>query len=665
MALVVTNEKGEFNRAASTPSRRSMTEAKEVMIGLIAQGYTIEEASARAGRSPKTYEYWRAKDKDFARRVDEVRDARQKGISPEQLDEIIDRPDDFVEWRKEYLGFDTPLHMLQWLDVLEGREPRDLHPSCDYDPASLERIIINCPPFHAKSQFLTDYITWLIVRDPNVRILIISKKQEFARKFVYQVTQRLTSTRFSKLQAAYAPKGGFRPAQGEGAFSQNMIYVAGRTADLRDPTLEAVGLGGQIYGARADFILLDDVVVGTNASEYEKQAQWLESEVTSRVQDGTICIVGTRLKSMDLYKFLRDDTRYLSEETPWTYLRQPMVLEYGTEEDGSDWKTLWPETNVEPPKGKTVVNPLPNGNYPMWGGDKAVKIRGGSPGATWALVYQQQDVAEDATFPPKLIKGATDGRRWPGVLVPGAVGHPKRGSEGMIIVAGMDPAMSGDTFSIAIAIDKATGHMWVLNAWLKTHPSATYFREHIKQVTMEYGVQEWVIEKQGFQGFLVDDPELNTWLNGRGVSMFPHYTGNQKNDPDFGVASVAPFFGRLDHGDQDDSKQLFIPDSNRLHLPRTTGNPALSALVDQLLSWQPGIRGNKLKQDGPMALWFVVNRAKYHLGLRTTDGEAIQVTQEYVDLPFLSPRRRNYDMRGNKTTSLFGLRSRRVYGART
>lgn len=656
MALVVMRENGTPVRPANAYSRPGIAEAKEIVIGCVAQGITIKNAMERVGRSVKTMESWRRDDKEFAARVNDVRKARSEGRS---TDEIAERSADFVTWRKEFLGFDTPLHMLQWLDVIEGRDPRDLHPAAEYDRAEPDRIIINCPPYHAKSQFFIDYITWLICNNPNVRILIVSKKQDFAKKFVYQVTQRLTSTRFARLQAAYAPKGGFRPAQGEGAFSATMIYVAGRTEDIKDPTLEAVGLGGQIYGTRADLILLDDVVVGSNAAQYEEQAQWLESEVTSRVQGGTVLMVGTRLRSMDLYKFLRDDTRYLSEETPWTYLRQPMVLEYGDESDGSDWVTLWPRTNMPPADGKG--EPDENGLYPMWPGGKAAKIRGGSPGSTWSLVYQQADVSEDSTFQPKAIKGATDGRRWPGKLIAGAIGHPKRGGEGMITIAAMDPAMSGDTYTLVIKVDKATGHIWLENAWLKTHPPASYFRTHMKEVTIEYGVDEWVVERQGFQNFLVDDPELNDFLSGRGVSMIPHYTGNEKNDPDFGVASCAMFFGRLENG-EDAAKAHFVPESNRLHLPRTTGHPALMAMVDQLIAWQPGIRGNKLKQDGPMALWFAVKRAKVHLGYRTDEGEPVEVTQQHLDLPFINPKtqHRQTRVRGH----FAGLNQRKVYGAR-
>jgi hypothetical protein len=44
---------------------------------------------------------------------------------------------------------------------------------------------------------------------------------------------------------------------------------------------------------------------------------------------------------------------------------------------------------------------------------------------TWALIYQQQDISDDAIFDPVCVKGSIDGMRKAGRLVPGNPGHPK------------------------------------------------------------------------------------------------------------------------------------------------------------------------------------------------------------------------------------------------
>ncbi len=48
-----------------------------------------------------------------------------------------------------------------------------------------------------------------------------------------------------------------------------------RESSEKDPNIEAVGIGGQIYGKRADMILIDDAVTLSNANDFERQIKWL------------------------------------------------------------------------------------------------------------------------------------------------------------------------------------------------------------------------------------------------------------------------------------------------------------------------------------------------------------------------------------------------------
>lgn len=584
------------------------------------------------GRTLKTYESWRRLDKPFAGRADEARAAAKtrKQLTAADPDP---RPGgagprlDFAAWRKEFLGFDTYDHQQQWVEALEGRDPKPMA-GCDWLPSlNRRRVIINVPPFHAKSQTITvDYVTFRICMDPNVRIIIVSKRKESAAKFLHQIRQRLTSGMFAKLQAAYAPPDGFRPAQGEGSFSQSVMYVAGRTADHKDPTVEVLGLGGQIYGSRADLIILDDCVVGSNANEFEKQIYWLESEVESRVKNGTIALVGTRLASQDLYSELQVGDRYLSGKSPWCYLRQPMVR--GFAENPEDWLTLWPRTSSPSDAGD---EPDEDGLYTMWDGPACARIRDAKPPAIWSLVYQQQQTASDATFTPLSVQASVDRRRKAGPLTAGGWGHPRAGGEGMWTIASMDPAMSGDTFTIVGKVDRTDQHRWVENAFVQTSPSTAYFRDLIRRVTEEYGVNEWVIEEQGFQGFLVHDPEINQWLASRGVRMSGHYSGRNKTDPDFGVASLAGLFGstrRINDG----AGRVVHNGDHLIHLPDPDSSQGVKTLIEELLTWVPGVRGSKLRQDGPMALWFFDLRARVVLG----HGSSSAAPATHMRLPFLS-----------------------------
>lgn len=591
------------------PANKGLTtdKAKAAVVAAVAAGATIETALAGVGRVRKTYESWRASDKVFAAEIDRVRHIRQaaktRGVDPAGT--LLS----FVEWRKRYLNRETYPHMQTWVDLLEGRPLSGLHPSMDFEPANPNRIIINVPPFHAKSQTLTvDWLTYQICLNPNIRILIVSKKQEQAKKFLFQIKQRLTSNLYAELQAAYGPEGGFRTT--DGPWSANMIYVGGRDSDEKDPTVEAIGLGGQIYGSRADLILLDDCVVGSNAAEYEKQIDWLESEVENRVFDGKIILVGTRLKSMDLYAALRDGSRYLSGRSPWTYLRMPMVLEFA--EDPDEWVTLWPKSHI--PMDQNDAKPLEDGMYAAWDGRRCAKVRDSKPPLVWQLVYQQQQVADDAVFDPLCVQGSVDKRRKVGPLVAGAFGHPRNGMQGMYTIVSIDPAASGESFVLVYAVERTTQKRYVLNCWTRENATPQWYLDKLADITGTFHPDEIVVESNGYANWFITDERLTKFAQAHGIRVTPHKTYHNKSDPEFGVMSLVPLFGttRRTH---DGAGKAVHNDDNLISLPDPDKGEGVKSLIEQLIAWQPGVRGGKLKQDGPMALWFAELRARVVLGV--------------------------------------------------
>jgi len=604
------------------PQQLTIREAKEAVIRAVGAGATVQAALDAVDRAYKTYEGWRANDPEFRRRVDEAREgaklARERGSDP-RLKQM-----DFEEFRREFLGQETYPHQRSWIDLLEDRDPV-VRPGEIFVPAGKgSRLIINTPPFHAKSTTITmDYATYRICMNPNVRIIIISKKAEQAKKFLYGIKLRLTSSRYSKLQAAFAPKDGFKGTRGD-SWTADKIYVAGRDSGEKDPTVEALGIGGQIYGARADLIIVDDAVDLRNAGEWQKQMDWLHQEVATRLYDGKLLVVGTRVAPQDLYSELLNGDNYNSGKTPWTYYAQPAVLKYS--EDPEDWVTLWPRSTQPLDEEQ---DPLEDGLYRAWDGQRLSEVRDNLPPKTWSLVYMQQQVADDSTFDARCVWGSVTRRRKPGPLVAGALDHPARGMEGLYVIASMDPAMSGETFTLVEAVDRQTSKRYVMNAWVKASPGTPYFKELIKEVTETYRVNEWVIEQNAFQLYLIHDPEITQYLASRGVKLTPHYTSRNKQDPDFGVASVAPLFGTLRGVEADAGRKVHAKD-NLIFLPDPDYSEGIRVLIEELITWEPGKLGKQLRQDGPMALWFAELRARAHLGYGRASTEVSFLPNPYL-----------------------------------
>lgn len=276
-----------------------MHEAKEKVLLMLAQGSTIAQAMGSVNRNEVTFRQWSMKDTDFKDRADKAR-LEGKGIKADfkNLKDIS-----FEDFSQQFLDTSLFDHHKDWIDLIEGREPRYMHPAMTYEPGAANRVLINVPPEHAKSTVVTiNYVTYRLAVDPNVRIIIVSKTQGMARKFLSAIKTRLSHPNWIKLQTAFGPQGGYK-ADSQ-TWSADMIYLGtGRDSGEKDPTVQALGFGSQIYGARADLIILDDVVMNSNSHEWEKQIEWLQKEVITRLgRHGKLLIVGTRVAPVDLYK---------------------------------------------------------------------------------------------------------------------------------------------------------------------------------------------------------------------------------------------------------------------------------------------------------------------------------------------------------------------------
>ena len=558
-------------------------QAKTTILELLEQGFTIADACKVAGRSVKSYEGYKANDSEFRTQVEVIRAIQSRGGKVLAEDTDIS----FKDFRLKYLKSETFPHQMNMIDLLEDREPSWLHDAMVYEPGESQSILINIPPNHAKSTTVTmDYVTYRICLDPTIQIKIVSKTQSKASEFLHAIKQRLTSDLFPELQGRYAPTEGFKFTSDKWTATQ--IYLARESANP-DPTVEALGIGGHLYGARADLIILDDCVTLGNAREYDKQMRWIQQDCITRLgPTGKLLVVGTRVDPIDLYKELRNDTRYVEGDSPWTYLAMPAVLEY--DEDPKKWVTLWPRSDA--PWKNDKSEPDVDGLYPRWDGTRLRKLRSKLEAHTWAMVYQQQDVSTDSIFNKASVQGCLDGMRSSGPLVRNAPGHPELSTEPYIICS-MDPAMSGDTFTIAYAGDTKSQKRYVLECSKMTAPTPAKIREIIFGWSDKYKPKVWVIEKNAFQLFLTQDEQINQYLATRGIRLVQHYTGHNKMDIEFGVASISPLFGHVDVN----NKHL---GDNLIHLPRAD-NESVKALIEQLVTWSPG---TKNKSDGPMALWF-------------------------------------------------------------
>lgn len=231
---------------------------RDEMLKLCLRGWKASEALKKVGRATSWYATQRKQHPDWALQVSRSggnvqqsqlrRQEERLGLAP-----ASENPADvsFPDFCSRYLGQRLFTHQLQWWDLLEGRQPRDLHESMTFESREPNYMLINTPPNHAKSTTISvNWVTYLICTNPNIRITVVSKTQEMAKTFLYAVQQRLTHPRYRELQLRFGPVGGFKAAADR--WTSTKIYVGGEGRDSgeKDPTLQAIGIGQQIYGSR-------------------------------------------------------------------------------------------------------------------------------------------------------------------------------------------------------------------------------------------------------------------------------------------------------------------------------------------------------------------------------------------------------------------------------
>lgn len=144
-----------------------------------------------------------------------------------------------------------------------------------------------------KSTLVGLFVAWLLYRDPNLRIMILSAESQLASKMVSNIRRIVERHPFTQHLKPRVPE----------QWSGDRFTVI-RDRELRDPSVLARGVSANITGTRADVIICDDVEVPNTCSTADKRAQLreiLDETNFILVPDGTILYVGTPHSYYSIY----------------------------------------------------------------------------------------------------------------------------------------------------------------------------------------------------------------------------------------------------------------------------------------------------------------------------------------------------------------------------
>src|SRR5262245_45913030 len=229
---------------------------------------------------------------------------------------------------------DTAAFARLYRKITPGPQQLEMAARCDEDRIKYQADF--WPRDHGKTEiFVNSFPLRLICNDPNVRILVVQKTATEGKKAVSVIKTELEEN--AALRRDYAPfwqsligqpdivnKAGMIDDK-TGAWQGQRIYCKRRRVS-KDPTLEAVGVGGAITGGHFDVIIVDDVLDDENCKTQERRESiisWFNGTVMQLREPHTkIIIVGT------LKTILRNLYSVIQENPSWNVTIRSCLLSH-------------------------------------------------------------------------------------------------------------------------------------------------------------------------------------------------------------------------------------------------------------------------------------------------------------------------------------------------
>ncbi len=335
------------------------------------------------------------------------------------------------------------------------------------------------------------------------------------------------------LKKAYLPPGQSWAPQRRGGGSlwqRTRFTVANRTVPLKTPTLWSVGVGGKLLSLDADLIIVDDCADpddSYNPSGRDKLANWFRVKLATRKMMHTaLIVIGSRVHPLDLYSELLDTSNWdnIVNQSHNQTICGLDLWENHTKLADPEACVLFPE-----------INPL------RYLRDQYETVEG----PLFEMIYQNAPHPEGAVIfdVDKIRDNCFDRSRNVGL---------EEIAGTFRLVAGLDPAARGTQAAFLWAVQlpkdgnpRDSGNKPQLLTYymvdLETQQAGGAEGAHriMEEWLDKYGVTQWVIEDNAYQSVFFTDPRTRQLVTELGLEIKPVTTGQNKHDPDFGVAGMA------------------------------------------------------------------------------------------------------------------------------
>jgi len=231
-----------------------------------------------------------------------------------------------------------------WPEFIEGAHHRVIAQKFnDLAEKKINRLIVNMPPRHTKSEFASYLLpAWMVGKNPKLKIIQATHTGELAVRFGRKAKTLIDSEEYSKI---------FETKLREDS------QAAGRWETAQGGEYFAAGVGGAITGRGADLLIIDDPHSEQDAmsgNAFENAYEWYTSGPRQRLQPGgQIVLVMTRWNKKDLTGILLDNQKKVKGDQ-WEIVEFPAIMDHGTKKEPV-WPQYWKLKELESVKATLPV----------------------------------------------------------------------------------------------------------------------------------------------------------------------------------------------------------------------------------------------------------------------------------------------------------------------
>lgn len=159
-----------------------------------------------------------------------------------------------------------------------------------------KRMIVEAFRGVGKSWITAGFVVWILLLNPEAKIMVVSANQQLADTFSTFVKQIINGMPLCEHLIA-----------GHGQRDSNILFDVGPARPSRDPSVKSVGITGQLTGSRADIIIADDIEVPKNSYTFllrERLSELVKEFDAVLKPDGRVIYLGTPQIEASLYNRL-------------------------------------------------------------------------------------------------------------------------------------------------------------------------------------------------------------------------------------------------------------------------------------------------------------------------------------------------------------------------